>query len=396
MLINNYVDLDPSSPDVADFRGRTGARARTYDGHQGIDIDIPSFREMDDGRAVIHAVTAGVVEQVIEDQPDRNITCAGRWNVVRVRHANGFAVLYGHIQRGSARVRPGQPIAPGTPLAIVGSAGCSTQPHLHLEVRDCAGRAVETLRQPGVWRNPPLDEPGPAVMDVMLVDGDVPSVAQVKDPARDPTVIEPDGTLGVGLSLAARGGDRRSPPHWSRPTALLRLSTCCSTTTARAATATGTRGSRWQSAQAPGAGQSRSASTGRSPPRAPSPWRHRASRPRSNAAVPRSIRERVRHRRIEQRETVAGQVRRRRLANREAHPARRRRQPRHRSARRVTEQHRVRGVVRHGRGDDGTRRRPRPAELGRRGADLTLPPRPPASDGAPSAIVTMVWLNVEP
>ena len=206
-MINNYVDLDPSSPDVADFRGRTGARARTYDGHQGIDIDIPSFREMDDGRAVIHAVTAGVVEQVIDDQPDRNVTCAGRWNVVRVRHANGFAVLYGHIQRGSARVRPGQPIAPGTPLAIVGSAGCSTQPHLHLEVRDCAGRAVETLREAGVWRNPPLDEPSSAVMDVMLVDGDVPSVAQVKDPARDPTVIEPDGTLGVGLSLAARGGD---------------------------------------------------------------------------------------------------------------------------------------------------------------------------------------------
>jgi len=206
-MINNYVDLDPSSPDVADFRGRTGARARTYDGHQGIDIDIPSFREMDDGRAVIHAVSAGVVEQVIDDQPDRNVTCAGRWNVVRVRDANGFAILYGHIRRGSARVRPGQRVAPGTPLAIVGSAGCSTQPHLHLEVRDCAGHAVETLLHAGVWRNPPLDEPGSAVMDVMLVDGDVPPVAQVKDPAPDPRVIEPDGTLGVGLSLAGRGGD---------------------------------------------------------------------------------------------------------------------------------------------------------------------------------------------
>jgi hypothetical protein len=205
--INNYVDLDPSSPDVADFRGRTGARARTYDGHQGIDIDIPSFREMDDGRAVIHAVTAGVVEEVLDGEPDRNVTCAGRWNVVRVRHANGFAILYGHIRRGSARVRPGQQVAPGTPLAVVGSAGCSTQPHLHLEVRDCAGHAIETLREAGVWRNPPLDEPSSAVMDVMLIDGDVPAVAQVKDPAPDPTVIEPDGTLGVGLSLAARGGD---------------------------------------------------------------------------------------------------------------------------------------------------------------------------------------------
>ena len=206
-MINNYVDLDPSSPGLADFRGRTGARARTYDGHQGLDIDIPSFREMDDGRAVIHAVAAGVVEQVIDNQPDRNITCAGHWNVVRVRHDNGFEILYGHIRRGSARVRPGQRVTPGTPLAIAGSAGCSTQPHLHLEVRDCAGQAVETLRHDGAWRNPPVDEPPSAVMDVMIVDGDVPEVAQIKDPAPDPTVIEPDGTLGVGLSLAARGGD---------------------------------------------------------------------------------------------------------------------------------------------------------------------------------------------
>ncbi len=206
-MINNYVDLDPSSPGLADFRGRTGARARTYDGHQGLDIDIPSFREMDEDRAVIHAVTGGVVEQVIDDQPDRNITCTGHWNVVRVRHANGFEILYGHIRRGSARVRPGQQVAPGTPLGIAGSAGCSTQPHLHLEVRDCAGQAVETLLHDGAWRNPPIDEPPSAVMDVMLVDGDVPAVAQIKDPAPDPAVIEPDGTLGVGLSLAARGGD---------------------------------------------------------------------------------------------------------------------------------------------------------------------------------------------
>jgi murein DD-endopeptidase MepM/ murein hydrolase activator NlpD len=206
-LLNNTVDLDPSSPGLADFRGRTGTRARTYDGHQGLDIDIPSFREMDSGRAMIHAVTDGVVEQVIDDQPDRNVTCAGHWNVVRVRHPNGFNVFYGHIRRGSARVRPGQRVAPGTPLAIAGSAGCSTQPHLHLEVRDCDGRAVETLAAPGVWINPPNDDAPSAVMDVMLVDGDVPTVAQVKDPAPNPTVVEPDGTLGVGLSLAGRGGD---------------------------------------------------------------------------------------------------------------------------------------------------------------------------------------------
>jgi murein DD-endopeptidase MepM/ murein hydrolase activator NlpD len=206
-MINNYVDLDGASPGVADYRGRPGDRARTYDGHQGIDIDIPSFREMDRGTAVIHAVTAGTVDQVIDDQPDRNTSCTGRWNVISVRHPNGFVIRYGHIKRGSARVARGQVIGAGTPLAIAGSAGCSTQPHLHLEVRDCADHAVETLLRPGAWTAPPAYDPPSGIMDVMLMEGDVPSVAQIKDPPPNPSVIAPDGTLGVGLSAAVRGGD---------------------------------------------------------------------------------------------------------------------------------------------------------------------------------------------
>ena len=139
--------------------------------------------------------------------PDRNITCAGRWNVSASATPTGSPSCTATSSAARRACGPARPIAPGTPLAIVGSAGCSTQPHLHLEVRDCAGRAVETLREAGVWRVRRSTSPSSAVMDVMLVDGDVPSVAQMKDPARDPTAIEPDGTLGVGLSLAVRGGD---------------------------------------------------------------------------------------------------------------------------------------------------------------------------------------------
>jgi murein DD-endopeptidase MepM/ murein hydrolase activator NlpD len=210
-MINSYVDRDPSSPGIADYQNR-GARARTYDGHQGIDIDIPSFREMDSGAAIIYSVAPGIVDQVIQEQPDRHLICADRWNLVRVRHATGFGIIYGHIRKGSARVVVGQPVAVGTPLAIVGSSGCSTQPHLHLEVRDCANRAVDSLRRApsrpaGLWTNPPVYDAASDVMDLILRDGPAPTLAQIKDPTPNPARIARDGSLGVGISAAVRGGD---------------------------------------------------------------------------------------------------------------------------------------------------------------------------------------------
>ena len=206
-VITNYVDLDPGSPGVADYTGRRGSFARTYDGHTGVDIDIPSFREMDAGVAVVRAAAAGTVDQVVQDQPDRNQRCAGRWNVVGVRLDNGFRALYGHIKARSAQVTVGQHVDAGAPLAIVGSAGCSPQPHLHFEVRDCAGAAVETLREPETWTAAPLYDPVSDVMDVMLHEGTTVTVADIKDPAPDPRTIRARATLAVGLSAAVRGGD---------------------------------------------------------------------------------------------------------------------------------------------------------------------------------------------
>jgi murein DD-endopeptidase MepM/ murein hydrolase activator NlpD len=52
----------------------------------------------------------------------------GFGNTVRVRHANGFETLYGHLSR--LRVRPGQRVAQGETVGEVGSTGLSTGPHL--------------------------------------------------------------------------------------------------------------------------------------------------------------------------------------------------------------------------------------------------------------------------
>ncbi len=52
----------------------------------------------------------------------------GFGNTVRLRHANGYETMYGHLSR--VRVRPGQRVGQGDTIGAVGSTGLSTGPHL--------------------------------------------------------------------------------------------------------------------------------------------------------------------------------------------------------------------------------------------------------------------------
>ena len=74
-VINNYVDLDATSGTL-DYTGGRGSGAKTYDGHSGIDIDVPNFRWMDGGVSTVLAAAGGVVTSVHDNEPDRNTSCA--------------------------------------------------------------------------------------------------------------------------------------------------------------------------------------------------------------------------------------------------------------------------------------------------------------------------------
>jgi murein DD-endopeptidase MepM/ murein hydrolase activator NlpD len=57
----------------------------------------------------------------------------GYGRVVYLEHGQGWATLYAHLSR--FYVRPGQTVNQGTVIGAVGTAGRSTGPHLHFEIR---------------------------------------------------------------------------------------------------------------------------------------------------------------------------------------------------------------------------------------------------------------------
>ncbi len=98
-----------------------GERQDPFTGHQAFHRGVDFAAEM--GAEVV-AVAAGVVTYSGDKQ--------GYGNVVEINHGNGLVTRYGHNLKNLAVV--GQTVARGTPIALMGSTGRSTGPHVHFEV----------------------------------------------------------------------------------------------------------------------------------------------------------------------------------------------------------------------------------------------------------------------
>jgi murein DD-endopeptidase MepM/ murein hydrolase activator NlpD len=134
-FVQNYFDHD-AGPGVKDHRCGT----MTYDGHDGVDIRLPTTAAQRRGVAVL-AAASGTVKGVRDGEVDRVVASRaevqGRecGNGVIVSHANGWETQYCHMARGSIAVKPGQAVAAGARLGNVGLSGWTQFPHAHMTVR---------------------------------------------------------------------------------------------------------------------------------------------------------------------------------------------------------------------------------------------------------------------
>ncbi|QLA18209.1 M23 family metallopeptidase [Desulfolutivibrio sulfoxidireducens] len=135
-FIQNYVDLDPG-PGAADYQ----CGPLSYDGHKGTDFRIRSD-QMPRGVPVL-AAAAGVVLAVRDGMPDVSVADTGpeavrnreAGNSVVLEHEGGYVTQYAHLRSGSVLVKPGDRVAAGQPLGLVGLSGLTEFPHLHFETR---------------------------------------------------------------------------------------------------------------------------------------------------------------------------------------------------------------------------------------------------------------------
>lgn len=148
--VQHYVDRDPGSDAVDYMCGH-----QTYDGHDGVDIRIPSLRAMADGVAVL-AAADGVVRATRDGMADRNVAETGVeavkdvecGNGVLVEHADGWQTQYCHMKKGSIRVAEGDAVSAGTPLGEVGLSGMTEFPHVHFTVRNGDGEVDPFALEP--------------------------------------------------------------------------------------------------------------------------------------------------------------------------------------------------------------------------------------------------------
>ncbi len=164
--IQQYFDHD-ASPAATDFTCGT----LSYDGHDGTDIALISRAEMSEGIAVLSAAP-GVVKGTRDGVQDFVPFTKGKecGNGVVIDHADGWQTQYCHMRRGSVLVRPGDTVATGAKLGLVGQSGMADFPHVHLTVRHNGTKidpfepeptaACATTPGPDLWAAPVPYEPG--------------------------------------------------------------------------------------------------------------------------------------------------------------------------------------------------------------------------------------------
>jgi hypothetical protein len=132
----------------------------------------------------IHAAAPGTVTEVVNDMEEQvpgtirpgTTTDNAAGNHVVVDMGGGNFALYAHLKTGSATVKPGDTVASGQVLGLLGNTGNSDAPHLHFHVMNgpspLASQGLPYVFESFVGQGrADLDDPGALKGEAVKVDG---------------------------------------------------------------------------------------------------------------------------------------------------------------------------------------------------------------------------------
>lgn len=142
-----YFDVNGPSAGRQDWNCGTS----TYDYHRGSDFSLAGGNGAIPTGYDVVAMADGVVETSLDGNYDRCNTCDaavdsrcgtgfgfGYGNYVVINHGS-YKTIYAHMRTGSVRVGVGATVRCGDVVGQIGSSGCSTGAHLHIETRPLGG-----------------------------------------------------------------------------------------------------------------------------------------------------------------------------------------------------------------------------------------------------------------
>ncbi|MBD3787245.1 MAG: M23 family metallopeptidase [Sphingomonadales bacterium] len=199
--IQHYVDRQ-NGPGLRDYACGT----TTYDDHDGTDFALPTRAAMAAG-VTVRAAAAGHIRATRDGEPDgahaegADVSQKECGNGIVIDHEDGWQTQYCHLRAGSITVKPGERVAAGAAIGLVGQSGLADFPHLHLSVRR-NGQAVDPFRPGGdgcassaptnsLWQDLPAYSPGgllqiglaAAPPDYAAVKAGLPPVQNLSQPA---------------------------------------------------------------------------------------------------------------------------------------------------------------------------------------------------------------------
>ena len=228
-FVQQMPDMDASEARTDPFCG-----SATYDGHKGTDFRVLSMADLSPGIDAL-AAAPGTVLRVRDGEPDRLVAdeagaseIEGRecGNGVVIEHAGGLRTLTCHLRSGSVRVEPGQEVARGEAIGIVGASGLAAFPHIQFEVIGPDGsidpftgktvgggcEATHTADNTAPLWHPAdaaaIGRPGAQLLSVGLADGPVSPDALVSSgPPAAPEGDEPAAVVVYAWAINLRDGD---------------------------------------------------------------------------------------------------------------------------------------------------------------------------------------------